>query len=132
MEGGTVGHNKRTIPAWFQMKLYWCHWLHFNKSSINILSLIWFARNRLLLTSQVSHMMSDCSQKSILAKPINDSIYFFQVQNIIRIIWYQGSPNQAKWATFFRLGFIEIAMFLPKVKALIALLVFVNQHFFHQ
>jgi hypothetical protein len=65
---------------------WYCRWfltLHsidvtdvfFDKSSIKILSLIRFAQNGLLTTSQASPSMWYYSEKSILAKQINDGIY---------------------------------------------------------
>jgi hypothetical protein len=73
--------DKHTIfDMFFNVTLQWRHWCHLPKSLINILSLICFAqRGHLLsyLTSQTSPSMQDCSEKSILSKPINDSIYLF-------------------------------------------------------
>jgi hypothetical protein len=40
--------------------------------------------------------------------------------------------NQAKWRTFLRLNFNEIAQFLSKVEVLVALSVFSSPYFFHQ
>jgi len=51
------------------------------KSLLNILSLTFFAKNRLLITPQASPLMWYCSEKSILTKQINDSTYFFYVKS---------------------------------------------------
>jgi hypothetical protein len=50
-------------------------WHHLTKSSINILSLISYVQNILRITSHTSSLMRHYSEKSILAKQINNSIY---------------------------------------------------------
>ena len=57
------------------MMLYWRHWCHFDKSTINILSLICFVRNG-LLTFQALPSMRYCSDKFILAQQIKESILY--------------------------------------------------------
>jgi hypothetical protein len=82
----SITSNKHDTDILLLISAMTVYWHHFDKSSINILSLICFTRNGFLITSPIS-LMRYCSEKSILAKQINVSIYFFfQLTGILQML----------------------------------------------